>query len=268
MNSSTTDTDGEIKSPISKSKKSRARGEPSRYGDRGIYIHSDFDSNSSDPENLYDDDSFEDKNYSPEKKRRKTGNVLVENSKSNALETIDLNEEFNEIRTSISKNKTGNVLVDKSKSNALETIDLNKEFNEMRTSELSSQKRKSCSSKEAGENDSPNKPNKEGSAKRNCEFDMQLLIGLQKNSIEILARISLIEESLMKNGVLKVTKSENISQSNDHSMAFFESNNLPLQSIEHIDIFESRLQGEAFRKTAVRDHILLSTLYTRQSLKY
>lgn len=212
MDSSTTDTDGENRSPISKSKRNRVL--PSRYGDTATLS----ESNSSEQENL-NDDSFEDKNYSPEKKRQKTGNVFAEKVHSNALVRIDFNKEFHEIQSSISNG------------------------------ESSSQKEESCSSIVITENDSQNKKNEDGCAtERNCESDlshMQLLIGLQKTSIEILARLSLIEDSLMKNGTLKFVKSEKISLSNDHSVAFMESNNLPLKSIGHIDMFESRLGGEA-----------------------
>lgn len=84
----------------------------------------------------------------------------------------------------------------------------------------------------------------------NQAVDTNLLKKLYENSIDILARVSVIEESMIKNGFLK-PKSERLSLSKDHFDTFMKSNNLPLKSVEHMNTFNQNLKNEAFKKTAV-----------------
>lgn len=96
----TTDTNiaADIASGSYQAKNVRKRKEPTWFGDRA-----DFDdSNSMGSPEPSADNSFDDKNYSPEKKRKKPANdddMMTSTSLSEKLkqfEVIDLNDEFNE----------------------------------------------------------------------------------------------------------------------------------------------------------------------------
>lgn len=72
---------------------------------------------------------------------------------------------------------------------------------------------------------------------------------LYKNSVEILARLTVIENSLIKTGVLKCMEEE--PKSVDAVNAFMVAHHLPLKSIDHLKSFELNLKNESVKKTLV-----------------
>lgn len=78
--------------------------------------------------------------------------------------------------------------------------------------------------------------------------------GNNKLLLEILARVRVIEESLMKNGSLIGANNNNISKGSsfEEFQTFMKSNRLPLQNIEDMASFEKNLFDSDFKKVSVR----------------
>lgn len=231
----------------------RKRVEPSWYGNRGELS----DSISSDSESLYADNSFDDKNYTPEKNQREIGNSNTElnpNKDMNICPQISPSQEAiaqdNIVITVDAREKCASTPNAENPKTNLEIINLNDEIAEICRNKSTSHEIN------LNNDDSIDTTRKRSISRSNDEIDVQLLIGLQKNSIEILTRISKIEDCLRKGGFFNTMKMENVPD-RTHGMAFMESNNLPLNSMESIDLFETRLEKEAFKKTAI-EHILNS----------
>lgn len=77
---------------------------------------------------------------------------------------------------------------------------------------------------------------------------------LLKNSIEILARLTVIETSLLKNQLLHLGKTESHTDFKlkvEELNTFLVSNDLPLKSIEQTRKFEADLKNETFKTNAV-----------------
>lgn len=91
-------------------------------------------------------------------------------------------------------------------------------------------------------------------------IDSKTLSGLSSNVngnhkllLEILTRIRVIEESLMKNGTLAGASNNMGKESSFEELQIFsKSNHLPLQNIEDMNSFEENLCDPDFRKIAVR----------------
>lgn len=198
----------------SKSKEKRSREKPEWFGKRASMSQS---SDSANEGELFSDDSMDDKNYTPEKKKQKKSTNIAQNSIE--FEQIDLNIEFNRLTRNESEGKEC-------------------EHGESRKSNLANSIQDKREERNNVENTVP-------------EIDNKLLQNLYKNSVEILERISVIEDSLMKQGVLKVVKNEKNSKSVDHFESFMTSNNLPLKCIDHMDTFELSLKDDTFKNIAV-----------------
>lgn len=88
------------------------------------------------------------------------------------------------------------------------------------------------------------------------KFIQQQLITLNQNTAQILARIAIIEESLISNGTL-ITVKTTITEKNAFQSynAFVDSNNLPMKSLEDVNEFENKLSDEDWNEKAVNEWI-------------
>lgn len=76
---------------------------------------------------------------------------------------------------------------------------------------------------------------------------------LLKNSVELLARVSVIEEHLLNNKML-MSKTKNDKHDNVHLekfQIFITSNDFPLKSLEQLNSLESKLNDVSFKKATV-----------------
>lgn len=78
---------------------------------------------------------------------------------------------------------------------------------------------------------------------------------LQENTVEILTRLAVIEESLLKSGNLITVKTEEVErQAFSKYHTFVKSNSFPMKSINEFKNFENKLIDDKFEKEAVRLH--------------
>lgn len=85
-----------------------------------------------------------------------------------------------------------------------------------------------------------------------CRTIMSELIELRDRSKETLARISIIEEAMLKNGALGQTNNKSVIAKNIEEIRMFElANHLPLTNIRDLESFEKNLADVEFRKIAV-----------------
>lgn len=185
------------------------RGNPKKTTRYGNFASPSDLSKSETSGNLFSDNSIEDKNYSPEKKRSKKDNTPKD------MDEIDLNDDFISIQSYLSNNSVGN-------GKAIEKTQKNSD---------------KCTS----------------TVSPAADIDVNLLSKMYENSVEILARLAVIENSLIKNGLLKQVKPEK--KSTDAVNAFMLAHHLPLKSLEHIQKFESNLENESVKITAVSTFI-------------
>lgn len=184
---------------------------PIRYGN--IVNPSDLSkSENSDP--FSGDNSIEDKNFSPERKK------MRKNSPKD-FENLDLNEEYNRIQLYLAKSQKIGLPTSGSVKESQNVVESSGTI--MPTENII-----------------------------NSEIDSSLLLKLYNNSVETLARLSVIEHNLVRNGFLKPIKVENTSIDQLQAIeAFMFANNMPLKALEHVEKFESNLQNASFKKTAV-----------------
>lgn len=75
---------------------------------------------------------------------------------------------------------------------------------------------------------------------------------LQTYAKETLARISVIENAMLTSGRIQIkNEKSNLVQRIEDSNVFITANNLPICDIKSLDVFESNLKKEEFRKLAV-----------------
>lgn len=221
--------DGGASGSNSQEKNGRKRKEPSWYGDRMNFN----DSSSAESADPFADNSFEDKDYTPEKRRKKSsidGDTIestICSNNSSQFVVIDLNNEINKANEKSSSGREMETVIPTRSETARIIASPSIELNEV-----------------IGNNQT--------------EIHMNLLKKLYENSIEILARVSVMEEAMLKNGSFK-PKSEKKTLSKEHFDAFMKSNNLPLKSLEHMQTFENNLKDVAFAATAVSIKQLFST---------
>lgn len=190
----------------------RKRKLPSRYGN--LISNANF---SSDVEEVFGDNSMDDPNFEPlENKRQKTSNVESLNDGSSA-DQENFDEEFDKIETVSRSNR------------ALE--------------------RESVNGTGATEH---------ALLKGDCDsyldptFLRKLLMSLHSNSLEILTRLGVIEESLLRSGSLITVKTEEARiEAFKKYHDFCTSNNLPMKSIDDVKNFEWKLMGETFVEETV-----------------
>lgn len=96
------------------------------------------------------------------------------------------------------------------------------------------------------------------------KMDGRMISKLYKNSIEILARITVIEKTLIKNQMLHLEKTEPHTEFKlkvEQLNTFLISNELPLKSIDQTKKFEANLTNETFKKYAVSIYICVLYCY-------
>lgn len=92
---------------------------------------------------------------------------------------------------------------------------------------------------------------------RDCMVDGNLISELHKNTVEILARIAIIEKTLIKKGSMAIDVIEDSKPYEfiEKINSFSKSNRLPLTNIEDMKIFNENLGDQSFRKVAVRSQV-------------
>lgn len=223
---------------------------PTRFGQQAN--NSDL-SQSEILEDPFADDSMDDQNYLPDeldastadqrpqenqakrKRVRTSGNVDVNLD-------IDLNDEFNVIQEELTRSKIVSTNVSKS-SNLKED-----------NSRLTTNASESADDGILRNIDSKLYTGQCGETKQH-NANSDLIQKLYYNSVEALARLSTIEDALIKNGVLKPVKAK--TNANDSAVeAFMVANNLPLKALDGLEMFELNLKNDAFKQTAVSKHIV------------
>lgn len=220
----------------------RSRTRPKWYGTRE-FMNSNCNQvgDDSDP---YGDDSIEDANWHPPKKTcRSTDKVVIDaDSSVDELQHYDFNEYIERIDSSkvnepitatvngatVHEHMMHRATVDKTTIDSLEPL---KECSVVLVDAVSQgHKSQKCDS---------------------CHEDKEFMSKLYQNSIEILARISVIEDSLLKYKILNPMKKEVIPNLHEEFQIFMESNDLPLRSLVQTKEFEAKLNDVTFKKDAV-----------------
>lgn len=100
-------------------------------------------------------------------------------------------------------------------------------------------------------------PNDQSDLPLDARFFRKQLMILQENSLEILTRLSVIEESLLKSGQLTTVKEE---KKKEKAFAkyhgFVNSNNLPIRTVDDMKKFELSLMDETFEHDMVSLQII------------
>lgn len=176
----------------------------------------------------FGDNSIDDPNYDPVKnKRQRIGDAPLSDDSFN-LDAENFDKEFDEI----------------------ESLHINTENSVNTVPEQST----SIEGDVAISNDSSKLP-------LDAKYFQRVLLNLHENSLQILERISVIEESLIKSGNLITTKmfqSEKTAFAKYH--AFSNANRLPMQTLEEVKTFENHLSQSKFQEEAVRSRIPLNQL--------
>lgn len=201
----------------------RNRKVPKRFGELAELVE-----NNSDEKDLFEDNGSEDE-YNPPRKKQKNSNLRENLMDLEHSFFINLNDEFNQLKSSTlvsSTPKAGNHLNERRKSSMVTSSKI--------------------SHRTSSENDQNN--NADGDLLSRFKAFSEQTHELFKQTM---ARLSLIEDVLMKNPIgnstLGIDKNPNIDTSN----MFAKSNYLPLNLIEHVKEFESKLEDPDFKKAAV-----------------
>lgn len=85
------------------------------------------------------------------------------------------------------------------------------------------------------------------------EVDGKMILQLYKNSIEILARIGILEENMMKNPMMKMqnVRSNESKAEIERFHLFMKSNGFPMTSLQQVDALEVKLKDSSFNEAAV-----------------
>lgn len=247
---------------LNKMKRSRTKSQPAWFGERA---NGQEFSDGSEPDPFASDDSIEDRNYvqSPSKRFKgsteKTSGILTKSSNASKktvdLDDLELNCEFDQIKSSSSAKHMGDRVSSQSK---LDKYFMNKERTCSREppalNQLPSVEKSTVTSQEQRVQSTQNKL-PDSSDCSVSKIDTQLVQQLVNYSVEILERISVIEKSLIRNKILTPSIGmDNVNQLDvmEHVHVFMKSNDLPLGNIEHVKTFNDKLVDQAFKKTAVR----------------
>lgn len=199
----------------------RVSKQPNRYGDPIVNL-----TNETDDTELFDDNSFEDKNYSPEEE-----SIVGQGDTSNSSEHSNESDH---------SNKSPNL------------IDFEKDFQELARCS-SSQSENLCEEESsivgtenaAQSNSRPHNSNSQIST----SFELAVLDQLKRlndNSEEIKVRFAVLEEVLMKNGMMaKVDVFKNKSDQQDEFNSFVKSNDMPFKTVRAFKAFEDSLDDES-----------------------
>lgn len=186
-----------------------------RYGNAISDELSDFDDNGP-----LSDDSFTDKNYLPEKNQDEKKNNSMSSSEdlNDSIKMIDFEDEFKKIDCVISHQSNE---MDKRDSQPVKIV----------------------------EQLQPNAHlNASGSSKSQTSFESKVLSQLQSltDITKIMfARYAVIEESLLKNGMLASVAVKSMTNHHDEFHSFIKSKKMPFKTIEAFKAFEDSLDGES-----------------------
>lgn len=190
----------------------RTTKQPERYGTGVLNFSSDSDQ--------CDDNSFDDKNYTPHKDNAKNYDELSESSES--LKTINFDNDFENI--DLAQSNGDQVQADQKSEQQQQQQHTIEQTNVV---QLNTQ--------------SP--------------FELKVLDrldALSQLSKEILARYAVIEDSLLKNGMLSTIKKKlNPLNQHDEFNSFAKANAMPFKTIIAFRSFEVSLNDEAMMHTAV-----------------
>lgn len=200
---------------------------PQRYGLSAAYIEADSDQDSE----PFGDDSFTDTNFVPSEEdilnARDDDSPQAKKRKIDAHQhiiDIELNGEFDAITGSVNNAQS----ID---SNMLDAVAAHVQHHD----------------------DNFDKSEDKSVHQDEVRCYRQIISQLLKNSVEILARISVLEEVVV-NDQKSTKKMEQFEQSKsnlEQFRLFMKSNDLPLASLQHINAFEAKLKDETFKKAAV-----------------
>lgn len=198
----------------------RKRKQPSRYGHQTSALNS-----SSETDEKFADNSMDDPNYDPsEKKRARFSDVS--NDSHSTYEEENFDKEFDQIEVS-DANNTNSV-------------------NERDHSIQSPTGEGSSLQKSTPAEDSPDSP-------LDTKYIRNMLMVLHENSLQILTRIAVIEDSLLKSDNLITTKTVKTEKNAFAKYyTFSKSHGLPMKSIDEIKEFEKRLSDTEFQDNTVR----------------
>lgn len=232
----------------------RVRSEPTRYGYTATL--SDLSITDDLLEEPYEDNSFDDEMFDPTKyiPTKRIPNLLKKAKKRKLddedLEILELNDEFDQI----TKSKSDTPSACTTKTVVHEHHDMS-ENSLVENTDSRSPIKKNALNSHLTENEGQMKVCTEEPA-----INMEMLLSLYRNSVEILARITVIEESMIKNKTLTTIKKEDQFDSINHANAFMKANNLPLNSTQHMKTFETNLECAEFMKVTVSDTLLMNTI--------
>lgn len=205
---------------------SRKRKAPSRYGNRAT---NEISESSSETDELFGDNSMDDPNFEVSKsKRQRTAESLSSNDENSSSEGENFDNEFDQIRQSrLIQNRSSSAESD-------------------------------CSGAERGPTDSNKAIDLEKviSNGESCELDdlslRRVLQIVHGNSISILTRLAVIEDSLLKSGDLAPVKAEETKKrAFEMYHNFSNSNRLPTKNLTEFNEFEKSLQEKEFQQKAV-----------------
>lgn len=233
----------------------RNRTEPKRYGNSGKFD----DSKSDTDDGAFSDNSVDDENFEPLNKKQKKWHNLNESNEH------DLNESNEH-----DLNQSNVHAQDKDQDNDISILELNEEYEDLISiyGACTSQ----TTSKEIGKSPVRNE-NDDGHDNaheqlQSSVIDNKLLMQLHKNTVEILARLAVIEETLIKNKVSTTHKViGGVYDQNDQKYkSFIASNGLPLKTVRDVDLFEEKLSDEKFFEETVSIANIYACIKTRNSV--
>lgn len=199
----------------------RKRKLTSRYGDLATTINS-----SSERDENFADNSMDDPNYDPLKNKRQRiveGELLSDDSFT-FEENFD--EEFEQI----------------------EALHVNIE------NSVDTHNTPQANQPPSPEDSTPPKADSELTLDTN--YFRKMLTTLHENSLQILTRIAVIEDSLLKSGNLVTTKKVEAEKTAvEKYYAFSKSHGLPMKTMDEINKFENNLSQAEFEEEAVSSHI-------------
>lgn len=211
----------------------RQRIEPNRYGNSGNFNGSESDTD----DGAFSDDSAADKNFEPPNKRQKNGHDLNQSDVSaqdRDISVLELNAEYDDLM-SMSGACTNQITA-----------------NEIGKSPVH------IKSDDCHDN----------AHKQSSVIDNKLMMQLHKNTVEILARLAVIEAMLIKNKVSSTDKvNDGLYDQNDRKYkSFIASNGLPLKTVQDVDLFEEKLSDDEFFKETVSIANIYACIRNRNSV--
>lgn len=199
---------------------SRKRKAPSRYGNRAT---NEISESSSESDELFGDNSMDDPNFVVSKsKRQRTAENSSSNDENSSSEEENFDNEFDQIQNRSSSAESNCSGAKRGPTHSNKAIDLEKVI----------------------------------SNGTGCGLDdisiYRVLKIVHENSVSILTRLAVIEDSLLKSGALAPVKAEETKKRAFETYHnFSNSNRLPTKTLTEFKEFEKSLQEKEFQQKAV-----------------